>query len=156
MSPKNLPYNPDAQKVLKAFADLLAPKVIPVDIEKEKDEDGQETDAPFVRPMDIPFAHRYRMDYPTFPTADQLAEKTGFPVAKVKKILKSINTDNFRDSLRFLTPNVLLGVYRSSQDGNAQAAKLWLQYVEEWEEKSKTSGDLSGTLTLKVEREIVG
>ena len=142
MSPKNLPYNPDAQKVLKAFADLLAPKRVKIEPHEEEDPEA----APKLE---------FRTEYPTFPTAEDISEKTGFPVAKVKKILRSINTENFRDSLHFLTPNVLLGVYRSSQDGNAQAAKLWLQYVEEWEEKSKSTGDLSGTLTLKIEREIV-
>jgi len=146
MSPKNLPYNPDAQKVLKAFADLLAPKRVKIELHEEEETDLATGLAPKLE---------FRTEYPTFPTAEDLAEKTGFAVSKVKKILKSINTENFRDSLHFLTPNVLLGVYRSSQDGNAQAAKLWLQYVEEWEEKSKSSGNLEGTLTLKIEREIV-
>jgi len=45
------------------------------------------------------------------------------------------------------TPNVILGLYRKAvKDGNAAEAKLWLQYFEEWTEKSKTELELPTSL----------
>lgn len=160
MSPKNIPYNPEAQKVLKAFADLLAPRYVEIEVEEKaaKEESDEEEESEFSskgKPGLDMSQSRYRLENPAFPTVGDLAKKVDMPIQKVKKLLKAINTDNFRDSLKLLTPNVLVGIYHSSQSGNAQAAKLWLQYVENWEEKSKTSNELSGSLVIKVEREIV-
>ena len=64
MSPKNLPYNPDAQKVLKAFADLLAPRRVKIENheEEEPDEFGK-------------FHSEFRTELPTFPTAEDIADR---------------------------------------------------------------------------------
>jgi len=47
------------------------------------------------------------------------------------------------------TPNVIMGLYRKAvKDGNAQEAKLWLQYFEDWSEKNeeKHSGEIKVTV----------
>ena len=45
------------------------------------------------------------------------------------------------------TPNVIMGLYRKAvKDGNAAESKLWLQYFENWTEKTETKIDTGESL----------
>jgi len=63
---------------------------------------------------------------------------TGLKETAVKDHLRSLknNPDRFA-RFRMLTEDVVMGMYRASRAGDARAGKLFLQFVEEWEEKKR-------------------
>lgn len=76
------------------------------------------------------------------PTRAELAERTGLNLYTVQRHLRGVD---FKDLLaedqkafRLLTDDIVLAIYRSAMKGNPSAQKLWLQFVEGWNEKTET------------------
>lgn len=66
------------------------------------------------------------------PSTRELQELTGLSHVTIRKYIKDISFEPQNDSLRFLTPDVMMSLFRSTQSGNVQAQRLWMELVEGW------------------------
>lgn len=73
-----------------------------------------------------------------FPSISELSRING---VKRDTIRNHLNKGGFHEyvlpALRYNTLHILAGLARKASDGDAPAAKLWLQFVEGWKETQK-------------------
>jgi len=82
------------------------------------------------------------------PTLAEIAERVGLSVTTVKKHLDELDRKKLgsvgRKKFKVLTDDMILSIYRAGMKGNAASQKLWMQIVEDWNEKQETkhSGEI--------------
>ena len=75
------------------------------------------------------------------PTMMQLSERTGLNYKTIQRHSKDIRIRNFMTEYKCLTPRVMRGLLikaSSGKNGSTEAAKLWLQVVENFAERIET------------------
>ena len=78
------------------------------------------------------------------PTISELAEYSGLSEKTIFRHLKKLGIQEFLDTYKVLTDNVIMSLYNSTKDGKAAEVKLWMQIVEGWKETTgvKHSGEI--------------
>jgi hypothetical protein len=73
------------------------------------------------------------------PTNEEIAQRTGLSLAAVKNHLASLKQEAAArfERYKMLTDEVVMGMYRAGKKGDARAGKLFVQFVEEWEERKR-------------------
>ena len=147
---KTWSYTEKHNKILAAICELMDPE--------EYDEEVNESMAPA---QDSEFDRSYHKtkrkirNLTVFPTSKAIAKKTGFSKAVVEKHLKEINLANFKGTAKSLTPAVVTSLARTAiSTGRAAESKLFMQIVEDWEEKSQVKGEHTGDLKVSIVRKI--
>ena len=77
------------------------------------------------------------------PTLEELSKHTGFSKLTIHKHLKDLKVGDLKDELKPLTDDVLLGIYRAAVQGSSSSQKLWLQFVEDWNEKNESKVEVN-------------
>lgn len=70
------------------------------------------------------------------PTYLQLAKETLLNVGTIKKHIDKLEFRPTKHPFRMLTDNVLLAIYHAAMAGKPQSQKLWLQVLENFQEKN--------------------
>src|SRR5262245_12764114 len=82
------------------------------------------------------------------PTLAEISEQVGLSVTTVKKHLDELDKTKIakigNSKFKILSDDVILSIYRAAMKGSAASQKLWLQIVEDWNEKQETK--LSGEI----------
>ena len=148
-------YSENHNRILRAIAELMRPEVYKVDTETGEKYSLDEFERLSKEDREDRF---FRDDIvePPFPTSKEIAEKTGFAPGTITKHIQQMTLENFKGTAQALIPQVIAALGRTAiREGKAPEAKLFLQVVGGFEEKSKLDADLSGEIVIKTKRTIV-
>lgn len=85
-------------------------------------------------------AYEAFLDEKKCPTYAELEEATGLSEATITRHIRELKNDTDRlDRFRGMTDSVVIGMARAGRRGDARAGKLFLQYVEGFEERKKVT-----------------
>jgi hypothetical protein len=91
----------------------------------------------------------YFAEHGKMPSSHDLHELTGIHYNTVLKHVKEMKFEPLKSPFRLLTPAVLEALYkRVTTTGDPVAAKLWLQVMEGWKEKSEQDVKHTGNVGL--------
>jgi hypothetical protein len=91
----------------------------------------------------------YFAEHGKLPSARILEELTGLHKNTVQKHVRSMKFEPLKSPFRLLTPAVLEAIYkRVVNTGDPVAAKLWLQVMEGWKEKSEQDVKHTGNVGI--------
>lgn len=108
--------------------------------------------SPEAKPSELPGRIDYEQNYSciktfidTFisennraPRASEIAKGVHLSRSTVQDHLQRLKSDASRfDVFRSSTEDVIIALFKSAKEGDARCIKLWLQFVESWEERKK-------------------
>lgn len=71
------------------------------------------------------------------PTHRMIADETGLGMRTVFRHLKKLNlVSDIKQAYKLKTDEIIQALFESAKNGKAPEVKLWLQFIEEWSEKS--------------------
>lgn len=136
-------YSETHNKILAAIADLMSPDEY---TKKKKEHAG----------FDFVEETKNIRETAIFPTVKEIAKKSGFSESIIKSHIKDLKFSNFKGTFQTLTPIIMMNFGKNCiKNAKASDVKLWMQIVEDWEESSQLKSEHSGTLEVKVKREII-
>lgn len=96
------------------------------------------------------FVSEYIVGHKRFPTQVEIARNVGLSRESIRKLIQEIDLEEIAGAhiTRIRTNEFIGAIFDQGQRGNVQAAKLWLQLVYNWIEKTGVSH--SGEVALIV------